>query len=126
MPLNNAWKEKVVEAAADVLVIPSTRARPLAAAVPCCSTDNVSMTIYEPEIDFVEPDSAILKEFPSKRQRLLESSAYWPNSPEAYYLFRPRGYDYRSSTIIAGDETLQDALNRRILLLQSVHSHEEN
>ena len=127
MPLNNAWKEKVVEAAANVLIIPSTRARPAAAAVPSCSpTDNVSITRYEPEIDLsVEPDSAILEESPSKRQRLLEISSYWPKSPEAYYLFRPRGYDNKSSTTIAG-ETPQDALNRRILLLQSVHSHEDN
>jgi hypothetical protein len=128
MPLNNAWKEKVVEAASNVLLIPSTRARPAATSVPCCSTDNnVSNTSYEPEIDSsVEPDSATLEESPSKRQRLLETSAYcWPKSPEAYYLFRPRGYDNRCSTTIAG-ETPQDALNRRILLLQSVHSHEDN
>jgi hypothetical protein len=127
MPLNNAWKEKVVEAAANVLMIPSTRARPAAAAVPICSpTDNVSITRYEPEIDSsVEPDSAILKELPSKRQRLLEILSYWwPKSAEAYYMFRPRGYDNRSSTTIAG-ETPQDALNCRILLLQSVHSHED-
>jgi hypothetical protein len=114
------------EAAANLLLMPSTRARPAAAAVPSCSTDNVSITSYEPEIDSsVEPDSDILEESPSKRQRLLEILSYWPKSPEAYYLFRPRGYDNRSSTRNTG-ETPQDALNCRILLLQSVHSHEDN
>ncbi len=44
MPLNNAWKEKVIEAAVNVLLIPSTRARPAEAAVSSCSTDNVSIT----------------------------------------------------------------------------------
>jgi hypothetical protein len=83
------------------------------------------MPSNEPEIDSADPDrSDILEESPSKRQRLLEISAYWPKSPEAYYLFRPRGYhDNRSSTIA---ETPQEALDRRILLLQSVHSHEDN
>jgi hypothetical protein len=72
MPLNNAWKEKVVEAAANVLLIPSTRARPAAAAVPSCSTDNVSITSYEPEIDLsVEPNSTILEELPR-----LETEAF--------------------------------------------------
>ena len=53
------------------------------------------------------------------------SFACWPESPEAYYLFRPRGYDNRSSTRITG-ETPQDALNCHILLLQSGHSHKDN
>jgi hypothetical protein len=45
--------------------------------------------------------------------------------PEVYYLFWPQGYDNRSYTRNTG-ETPQDALNCRILLLQSVHSHEDN
>jgi hypothetical protein len=84
------------------------------------------MTFNEPEIDSVDPDSSgLLEESPCKRQRLHEMSAYWwPKSPEAYYLFRPRGFDNRSSTVDA--ETPKVALNCRILLLQSVRSHKDN
>jgi hypothetical protein len=47
-------------------------------------------------------------------------------SLETFYLFRPRDYDNRNSITIAGDETPQDALNCRMQLLQSVHSHKDN
>ncbi len=122
MPLSTTWKEKVVEASANVLlVIPSPRARPAAAAVPHCSTDNVNMTSYEPEIeiDSVESDcGAILEVSPSKFCMLARK-------PGGVLLFRPRGYDKRSSNTTAG-ETPQDALNCHILLLQSGHSHKDN
>ncbi|KAI2513104.1 hypothetical protein MHU86_1396 [Fragilaria crotonensis] len=132
VPLNNAWKEKVLEVAANVLVIPSTRARPEVAASPPISgatatADNVGMTLDEPEVDSVDPDSSdTLEESPCKRQRLHDMSAYWPRSPEAYHLFRPRGFNNRGSSTPIDAETPQEALKRRILLLQSVHSHEDN
>ena len=82
VPLTNAWKEKVLEVAANVLVIPSTRARPEVTASPPISgatttADNVGMTLDEPEVDSVDPDSSdTLEESPCKRQRLHEMSAY--------------------------------------------------
>ena len=44
------------------------------------------------------------------------SCLYWPSIPEAYYQFKPRADSV---------ETPQEAVKRRVQLLQSVHKHSE-
>jgi hypothetical protein len=130
-PLNNAWKEKVIEAAANVLVVPSTRARPT-------STVDSSVHVSRADADANEGD----QESPNKRQRVHNVAAgafaYWPESPEAYHLFRPRrecsGGSATTSTpssttadtTMAYIESPKEALQHRILQLQAVHESEDS
>jgi hypothetical protein len=104
---------------------PSKRARPRASST--TSTDSTVGANDNEEI----PDTDQI-ESPSKRQRQDDSASstivscvYWPSSPEAYYLFRPRGYG-RSSSHAAAAETPQEALERRIHLLRSVHDNKDS
>ena len=136
VPLNSAWKDKIMEAAANVLVIPNTRARPAdmsLAFVDMTGTNNndTGGTTYEDE----EPS-------PQKRPRLetvetLDTS-YWPNSPEARQVFHPntlsksRRITTTTSSAAENDEsftscneTAKEAVERRILLLKSVHGSED-
>ena len=62
VPLDNEWKEKVIEAAKNVLCIPATRARPRASST--TSTDSTVGANDHEEI----PDTDQI-ESPSKRQR---------------------------------------------------------
>jgi hypothetical protein len=58
----------------------------------------------------------------------VQTIAYWPDSPEANQLFRPRrnvsSYDIGGSLIFC-NESPQDAVQRRIILLKSVHKNED-
>ncbi|KAI2492861.1 hypothetical protein MHU86_21674 [Fragilaria crotonensis] len=126
VPLNNAWKEKVLAAAENVHCIPATRARPRASSSATTSTPDTTGGDNVGVHDTDELDS------PRKRQRqedsatngIALSSSYWPSSPEAYYLFRPRGYERSSSSVAS--ETPQEALERRIQVLRSVHDNEDS
>ena len=84
-PLNQAWKKRVLDIAANVLVIPSTRARP--------STVDIT-TVLATSIDSDDSADDNARQSPNKRQRVENDAgvcSYWPESPEAYQLFRPRG-----------------------------------
>jgi hypothetical protein len=87
VPLNSVWKEKVMEAAANVLVIPSTRARPdLSLAVVNMTGANKNDTQDGTAHEDEQPS-------PQKRPRLERvetlDTSYWPNSPEARQVFHP-------------------------------------
>ena len=64
-------------------------------------------------------------ESPNKRQRVDNAAGssclYWPESPEAYQLFRPREYSgvavVSDSTDAMTIESPQEALERRFLVL---------
>ena len=119
-------------AGVNALEIPSTRARPSTTSTTSISTGTeVSDTTNEDEL-------------PAKRQRLVDgnagacfSASYWPESPEAHQLFQPRGDNSVSGTSAICDdsstpvptivvETPQEALERRIGLLKSVHESEDS
>ena len=84
-PLNRAWKERVMETAANVLVIPSTRARP-------CTGDSIPVlattTAGAVNIDVNEDEG---QSSPSKRHRIhapsnvgvssSSTTSYWSYSP---------------------------------------------
>jgi hypothetical protein len=129
-PLNRAWKDRVLEMASKVLVIPSTRARPsilLSTSADATMTENDGINDEQPQ--------------PNKRPRLEsepqpQELQYWPNSPEARQVFKPitaacnrkrrtaaGGNSVTTSTLI--NETAQEALERRIKVLQSVHEDEQ-
>lgn len=126
-PLNRAWKERVLEIAANVLVIPSTRARPSTVD----STTVVLATSVGADV-VANPD---VQESPNKRQRVENVTAtcsyYWPESPEAYQLFRPRqssgdgGRRASDSTDTTTIQSPQEAVERRIIQLQAVHESTE-
>jgi hypothetical protein len=126
-PLDRVWKEKVLEFAANVLVIPSTRARPAAIAI--CVADT---TAEKTNDGFAEQSIEDQGPSPSKRQRTdapLDSrsntTTYWA-SPEAHSLFCPRR---RSGGSVSGvsvcNESPHETLERRIRVLQSVHKGED-
>jgi hypothetical protein len=128
-PLNNTWKDRVLQAAVNVLVIPSTRARPA-----------INSAIFHDDSNFTEGD-----ESPNKRPRIEESTpqqssilSYWPDSPEARQVFRPRttrmmrtavstssDEDGNTTTLLRG-ESAKLAVERRIKLLQTVHEKEDS
>ena len=136
-PLNSAWKEKVMEAAANVLVIPSTTTRSQRAAPITMMT---AVDTGDTEEHNVEEES------PRKRPGVGEhhiagvanstsglDGLYWPCSPEAYQLFKlkkvcARLNDNCESTCNDDfdSETPMEAVQRQILLLQSVHDREDN
>ena len=92
VPLNRAWKEKVMEYASSVLVIPSTRARPGGSFDPAPAVI-AAATVRGSNADSNEDHEG--QPSPSKRHRTntttisSHSRSYWPCSPEAYHLFRP-------------------------------------
>ena len=119
--------------AVNVLVIPSTRARPsLSSSVECVNNEDVTA------VD--DPDEG---RSPSKPQRIAEDRcttsstslktqqehhqsgkiscwSYWPDSPEARQVFKP------ASGIGSNTETAKEAVERRIKLLQTVHDDAES
>jgi hypothetical protein len=134
-PLNRAWKEMVMGYAANVLVIPSTRARP--------GTDNSTLVLPMPVGGGSERTDANEGEgeSPSKHHRAADnastgfigSTSYWLCSPEAHHcLFRlSRILD----SLVSGEgshqqrsitETPQEALERCIKVQQSVHKREDS
>ena len=124
-PLNGAWKERVLEAAANVLMIPSTRARPALLMVPPTTnfldTGDGNVTVTNINED---------EQSPNKRQRIVNDDAsyqaqttiaYWPDSPEAIQLFQPmRNVSRRddNGSLMYCDESPQEAVERRIKILQ--------
>jgi hypothetical protein len=83
IPLSNhAWKERVLEIAANVLVIPSTRARPSAVDY---------TTVLATSVGADAAANPAMQESPNKRQKVENvagTCSYVPESPEAYQLFR--------------------------------------
>jgi hypothetical protein len=133
-PLNREWEEMVMGYAANVLVIPSTRARPGSGGPAPVLPTPVGGGSERTDANEGEGES------PSKRHRAADtastgsigSSSYWPSSPEAYHLFRPSrildslasgegSHQQRSIT-----ETPQKSLERRIKILQSIHKREDS
>ena len=124
IPLNSVWKVKAERAAVNVLSIPATRARP--ASGTCTDNQIVPTSNGLPSTT----DNEESCEPPNKIRRVDEHSSgsagaggsscsYWPDSPEACYLFKPMA---GGSTA----ETPQEAVERRIRLLQSVHEREDS
>jgi hypothetical protein len=134
--LNNAWKEKVMEAASNVLVIPNTRSHRAASI-----TVTTAVDIGDTEEQDVEEES------PKKHPRVGEDhivgvadltsgrqgGSYWPCSPEAYQPFKPKKIcaqlNYKCE--ISGNdnfdsETSMKSVKMQILLLQSAHDREDN
>jgi hypothetical protein len=108
-PLNGAWKERVLERAANSLTIPSTRARPAIVN---------STTVFGTSVRVDGDANEDQEEFQRKRQRLetvASSCSYWPASPEAYQLFSSRGPSFRgggmgrNSTILGETMTMDES-----------------
>ena len=124
-PLNRVWKERVLEIAANALVIPSTRARPH-------TVDYTSLLSRRVGVETNANEDE--QESNNKRQRLDSASgscSYWPASPEAYQLFRPRdsidtGGSSNNSTDTIASESPQEAVERRITRLQAVYESEDS
>ena len=124
-PLNSAWEQRALQAGVTALAIPSTRARPCYSTIDTshsCTTANdtqpSSALIVSETTSVVDITNTSANEPPNKRQRV---ASYWPESPEAYQLFKPP-----SGTTSAIGENPQEALERRIKLLQSVHETEDS
>ncbi|KAI2493715.1 hypothetical protein MHU86_20819 [Fragilaria crotonensis] len=82
------------------------------------------------------------KKFPPNKRRRVDGNnagpstfSYWPESPEAYLLFKPRrefvsvfdsAQNATTSTTMEYIETPQEALERRILQLKAVHESENS
>jgi hypothetical protein len=130
-PLNSAWEQRALQAGVNALAIPSTRARPRS-----CLANNVGR--INTTDDGAHTSSAVIvseiiaanespNESPNKRQRVDYGAAggvlYWPESPEAYQLFKPSSSGSLSTII---NETPQEAVERRIKLLQSVYESEDS
>ena len=139
VPLNGAWKDKVMAAASNVLVIPSTRARPALTRVDIQVADTNTAVTTRTEDGTPSPQ---------KRPRIEMSEfcamSYWPDSPEARQVFQPRNlirsrraYTTTLSPGVTETETesdesfmslhesAQEAVERRIELLKSVNESEE-
>ena len=126
-PLNKAWSEKVQEVAANVLIIPSTRARP-------ATVDSVTVLLATSNQESANGEERE-EQSDSKRQRmesLRVSLSYWPSSHEACQLFLPNSRNGTSDSADESDsdssciETAQEALERRIVKLQAVHDTEDS
>ena len=112
-PLDDKWKESVCAIAKTILQIPTTRSRPAGD-------------------EAVEPDVQHIEGSPSKRQRTEEPHqeakqlSYWPDSPEAYQLFKPRqGVLSTGQETYDGSENPQEAVERRIEILKSANQSED-
>jgi hypothetical protein len=122
--LNQVWKERVLEIAANAHVIPSTRARPHTLKKTRVLAISVGL-----ETDANEDEQASN----NKRQRLdiaYGFCSYWPASPEAYQLFAPRdsidisGGSNNNTEMITIDP--QEAMEHRINELQAVYESEDS
>ena len=118
IPLNILWKEKAERAAVSVLSIPAAQARPASGS----GTDNQvvptsnGLPITTDNEESCEPPNKIERvDGHSGFAGAGTSCLYWPDSPEACYLFKPTMA--RGSTA----ETPQEAVELRIRLLHSVH-----
>ncbi len=122
IPLNSVWKEKAERAAVNVLSIPTTQAQPTNGT----GTDNQVVPTNNGGLPRTT-DNEESCEPPNKTRRIDKqngsgdvagagagiSCSYWPDGPEACYLFK----------LVAGRstaETPQEAEARQIRLLQSV------
>ncbi|KAI2493926.1 hypothetical protein MHU86_20611 [Fragilaria crotonensis] len=130
-PPEPIMEKKVLEIAANALAIPSTRSRP--------STVDYATVLHESVAGEDDADASE-QESPNKRQRVDAVAAgnpavcsYWPESPEAYQLFKPRreSVSIENTTVDTTTgrtvylESPQEAVERRIILLQSVHESSE-
>jgi hypothetical protein len=96
-------------------------------------------TVLRKSVSGEDNADASEQESPNKRQRVNAAAAcnptacsYWPESPEAYQLFKPRrefvSVENTSIVDVSASmvESLQEAIQRRIILLQSVHESSES
>ncbi len=108
-----------MDVAANVLVIPRTRLRPTT------TNDNVMMASAVDTEGTGGNEESIKESSPNKRPRIVDNleiaeascttRSYWPCSPEAYQVFRPKKQG--ASNDAFDSETPMKALQRRILLL---------
>ena len=122
--------------AANVLLIPSTRARPCTGdLIPVLATTTTDGDNINANEDEEQPS-------PLKRHRThapasvgdgssTTRTSYWLFSPEAFHLFRPSSRSGGDTLLVGGDsrsitETPQEALERRILVIQSVNKREDS
>ena len=124
--MNSTWKDGVLQFAENVLVIPSTRVSPA-----------INSDVHRDDSNVTEGD-----ELPNKRPKIEESTpqqsimSYWPDSPEARQVFRPRTTRRRMRTAVGSDEdgntamlcgeSAKLAVERRIKLLQTVREKEDS
>ena len=119
-----------------MLAIPSTTtsARPALLESTSNSFENGDISEQRIAVPRINGDE---QQSPNKGQRINDggasyyqgqSLAYWPDSPEANQLFQPRkNVSSRDcdSSLMFSEESLQEAVQRRIKLLQSVHEFED-
>jgi hypothetical protein len=124
--MNAAWKERVVDMAEAVLLIPATRSRPSVAAKELDTT-----AIICPDERPGESQPSEQEDRSSKRQRIGElpcqhdaAKSYWLDSPKVYQQFKPRGFvpGYDASNC---NENPLEAAQRSIQLLNSANSCED-
>jgi hypothetical protein len=129
-PLNLAWKERVLEVASNALTIPSTRAQPHTRSM----DDSKPAVTLARNADLTDKNE---QEVSPQKCQLVDgypagpsTCSYWPKSPEAYQLFKPR-IEYVSiydsaqnspTTTMEYIATPQEALKRQILQLKAVHN----
>ena len=118
-PLDKAWKERAEQAAVNALSIPWTRGRPPASSESQEVVENGKLLQTIGNSSEPPPNKVPRTDATSSAGGGISSCScsYWPSSPEAYYLFKPRA---------DSGETPQEAVERRIQLLQSVHKHEDS
>jgi hypothetical protein len=106
-PLNRAWKERVLKSAANVLAIPSIRARP-------STVENTPVQTKTTDVSDSNADSNDNEnESPNMRQRINSvagTCSYWPASPKAYQLFRPAKSNNGGGNSNSSSESPQEAL----------------
>ncbi len=113
--------------ASSALVIPSTRARPGTLA----THDVVLNTTAESTNDDDGADASDKQPSPQKRPRLEQTRedvatiSYWPDSPEARQLFRPRRRVLEPAAVVDDDGTARETVRQSIGLLQSVHDSQD-
>jgi hypothetical protein len=93
VPLNDAWKEKVLKIAENTLCVPAMRARPRASTAPSTTDATGGDKNVKTNNNEEVPDTDDKLESPSKQQRQEDTSSSaigscsnWPSSPKAYYL----------------------------------------
>jgi hypothetical protein len=125
IPLNSVWKEKAETAAVNVLSIPATRAQTASGT----GTDNQIVPTSNGLPRTTDNEQSC--EPPNKIRRVDENSSgsagaagtsclYWPDTPEACC------YVFKSMAGEGTAETPQEAVERQIRLVQSVHEREDS
>jgi hypothetical protein len=93
--------------------------------------DVVLNTITESTKDDDGADASDEQLSPQKRPQLEQTQedvatiSYWPDSPEARHLFRPRRRALEPAAVVDNNKTARETVRQRIILLQSVHDSQD-